>query len=152
MRKSLMMMTAALVLGLGVSFVAAQARAEGEDIGEMDYSYGKVLSVSPQEIVITEYDYEKDTEVNVTYMIDPELELQNIKALKDIVAGDEVEVYYDEKDGQKTARIISRPQIEDSVPAEPNDEEKAPGGQNPPPDVPPANSDQPSDPLPETKT
>ena len=103
--------------------------ASSEEFNEMDYSYGKVQSASAQEIIIAEYDYEKDQEINVTYKIDSAVELQNINSLSDLAAGDEVEIYYDDKNGGKTARIISRPQVEDG-PVETDDDESIKGGDN----------------------
>ena len=95
-----------------------------EDYEEANYSYGKVLSVKPEEIVIQEYDYEKDQEVDVVYLIDSSTEFQNIAASGDLTSGEEVEIYYNVKNGKKMASIITRPQIEDDDTETDNEEEK----------------------------
>ena len=101
---------------MGFSVRASSAAVE-EDSDEMNYAYGKVVSVIAQEIVLAEYDYEKDEEVNETYSIDPKVELQNIESLDHLAAGDEVEIYYDDEPGHRMAVVISRPHVEDT-PAE----------------------------------
>lgn len=103
-------------------FVGKAGSVPADDIEEMNYSYGKVFRVSPQEISVTEYDYEKDQEINESYTIDPAIELQNIPSLDRLAAGDEVEIYYDNKNGKKIALIISRPQVEDDQVENDNDE------------------------------
>lgn len=91
-----------------------------EDFVETNYSYGKVLAVTPHEISITEYDYDKDKEVNTSYSVGPAVELQSILSLDQLAVGDEIEISYESRDGKNIALTISRPQVEDD-PEEPVD-------------------------------
>ena len=74
---------------------------------EWEYSYGTVVSVSADKIVVKEYDYDKDVEVEVTYTIEADLELQNVASIEQIKVGDDIDLYFDSKDDKKIARIIS---------------------------------------------
>ena len=73
-----------------------------------NYSYGTVVRASAQEIVLSEYDLATDGDVEVTYKIDPNVEMENIKAIEEVQPGDNVDLDYVEKDGVKTAVYIAR--------------------------------------------
>ena len=104
------------------NFVASSYAVSTEDFDEMNYAYGKVVSVTPSEIVLSQYDYEKDEETKETYILTSKVEIQNITALDRLAAGDEIEIYFDEDKGGKVAVIISRPHVEDStIPTEEDD-------------------------------
>ncbi|MBN2145655.1 MAG: hypothetical protein JW774_13650 [Candidatus Aureabacteria bacterium] len=83
----------------------ASAPATGEETTK--YSYATVVSVSADQIVVSEYDYDKDEEVNVTYSVDANVQLKNVDALNKIGAGNYVEIEYEIKDGKKVAKVIS---------------------------------------------
>jgi len=85
----------------------ALAQEEAAEEGEIEYSWGIVSSVSSDQIIVKEYDYNSDEEVNVIYTIDPEVELANVSLLKDIVQGDTVDIEYVIKGDKKIARFIS---------------------------------------------
>ena len=74
---------------------------------ETEYTYGTVSSVSADQLVIKEYDYDNDQEVDITYTVGPDAKIQNAASLKDIVAGDSVEIDYVVKDGKRIVRNIS---------------------------------------------
>ena len=82
-----------------------------EDVGKADdgvnYSYGKIVRISPNEVELTEYDYnydtDEETEVKVVYAIDSATTFENVKSVADLKENDDVEVYYQEKDGKKMA-------------------------------------------------
>jgi len=76
---------------------------EGE---EMKYSFGTVVNVSDQEVVIREYDYSKDAEVEVSYTVTPETQFDNIATAAELAADDNVEVYFKEMDGKNVASIL----------------------------------------------
>ena len=122
MLKSNLIVACAIMAAMMGFFVGKPSCARAEDFDEMNYSYGKIFDIKPQEITITEYDYEKDQEINVAYAVAPAMELQNISSFNDLAVGEEVEIYYSEKDGKKTATIISRPQVEDGPVENDNDE------------------------------
>ncbi len=85
-------------------FSSAQTFAQEEDV---EYSWGTVKSISSNEIVVTEYDYDKDEDVEVTYSIDPKVELEGVKTLKDITVGDSLDIKYVIQGGKKIAKVIT---------------------------------------------
>ena len=70
------------------------------------YSYGTVISTSPTQITIEQYDIETDAQVNESFMIDANTKYEEGTTLKDIKTGDQVDIYYMEKDGKKIASDI----------------------------------------------
>ncbi len=123
-------LTAVFISVAAVFIFGMVAFCQFDSYDEMNYSYGKVLNITPEQIIITEYDYEKDKEVEITYKIDQTLVLQNITSLNDLAKGDEVEIYFEEKEGKKKAIIISRPEGEDNSPG-PDDDITEPAEKNP---------------------
>ena len=103
--KRYLVVAAVLALGLLICSGISLAQEEAEE--ELDYSWGIVSTISSNQIVITEYDYDSDEEVNVTYTLDPKVDLKNVESLEDIKEGDSVEIDYAIKDGQKVAKIIA---------------------------------------------
>jgi len=63
--------------------------------------------ITSNQIIIAEYDDETDKELEVTYTIDPEVELKNVNALKDISVGDSVDIEYVVRNGKKVAKVIA---------------------------------------------
>jgi hypothetical protein len=74
---------------------------------EMDYSYGAVTSITAKKIIIKEYDYENDTEIDIEYLLDPKLELYNIDAIENIDAGDIAVVDFVLDGDNKIAKILT---------------------------------------------
>ena len=106
----LSLLIAGFLLPLTPALVFAEEEAPGgaEEVGDdTQYSYATVVSVSDKEIVVSEYDYEKDESVNVTYSLDPAVKLRNIGSLKEIAGDDAVEIIYTVKDGKKMATAIA---------------------------------------------
>jgi len=93
-----------LVLFSLISFVPTIVQAQEEE--ETEYSWGTVTSVSSNQIVITEYDYNSDEESDVAYTLAPYVKLDNVNSLKDIAIGDEVWVDYVVTEGKKVAVSI----------------------------------------------
>lgn len=107
-------------LGLILGFSAA-ARAEetvppapqdlagepGVPEEELEYTFGTVKSVGADGIVITEFDYDTGEEKDATYAIDPKVELNNVASLKEIVAGDEVDIDYKLEGEKNVAKMIA---------------------------------------------
>ena len=102
MKKVLVFMgvIAALVFSLA-SFSKAQEEAD-----EMKYSFGTVVKVGEGEVTVLEYDYSKDEEGEVIYMVNPETQLDNVGSLQELVKDDNVEVYFKEMDGKKVASML----------------------------------------------
>ena len=88
MKKAVMMLSGVvfMVLALAVCLPASALEA-------VEHSWGTVLMVSGNQIVLEEYDSEADDYVPVIYTIrDHTIELQNVASLSDVAAGDEAEV------------------------------------------------------------
>ena len=73
---------------------------------EMEYSWGKVSSLSSNQITVKEYDYESDEEVDVTYAIDPEVKIKNVNSLEEITIGDSVGIDFVVRNSEKVAKAI----------------------------------------------
>ena len=74
---------------------------------EPEYTFGTVKSVSGDQLVINEYDYDTGEEREATYAIDPAVELHNVAAVTEIAVGDEVDIDYLMKGNVKTAVVLS---------------------------------------------
>lgn len=75
---------------------------------EINYSYGVVVSQSPNQIVLLEYDYDRDEEVQVTYEVNAETKVENVESLDKLQKDDNIEIYYKEMDGRKIAVSIEK--------------------------------------------
>ena len=78
-----------------------------QDEKDMDYSWGAVVEMSSDQIVVSEYDYDLDEEKDVVYKVSPDTELRNIEALKDLAEGDSVEISYVVKGKERIAKVIT---------------------------------------------
>ena len=99
-----LIIAAGLALSLLMCFASNISLAQEEE--ELKSSYGIVRSLSSNELVVRQYDDEWE-EVDVTYIIDINVELKNVDAVKDIAVGDSVKIEYAVKDGEKVAKIIT---------------------------------------------
>ncbi len=84
-----------------------------EDEGLM-YTYGTVVSVTQDAIVLNEYDFDSDSFKEVTYSVSPKVQWENIKAAVELAAGDSVEIYFTEEGGKKVAKTVGK-DVEDSL-------------------------------------
>jgi len=89
-----------------LGFVPLFAQYEAED--EINYSYGVVVSSSPNQIVLLEYDYDRDEEVQVTYEINVDTKVENVESLDNLQKDDNVEIYYKEAEGKKIAVSVEK--------------------------------------------
>ena len=82
---------------------------------ETEFSYGTVKSVTADQIVVSEYDYDTDKDVDVTYSVPAGTKFENVATLAEIKVGDAVDIDFLTKDGQKTAAAITveKPTAED---------------------------------------
>jgi len=122
--KRYLVIATALVLGFLMCFVSGISLSQEEE--ETDYSWGTVNSVSSNQIVVTEDDYDREEEVDVTYAIDPKVELKNVDSLKSIAVGDSVDIEYVVRGGKKVAMTITveKPSYEEEyTPSETYEEE-----------------------------
>ncbi len=83
---------------------AAPAGAAEE---EPEYAFGTVKSASGDQLVINEFDYDTGEEKEMTYTVDAKTEFDNAASLKDVTAGDEVDIDYLVKDGKRVAVAVA---------------------------------------------
>ena len=74
---------------------------------ETEFSYGTVKSISDNQMVVSEYDYDTDKDVDVTYNVPTEVTIEGAASLKEIAVGAAVDIDFLIKDGQKTATAIT---------------------------------------------
>ena len=74
---------------------------------ETEFSFGTVKTVTENQLIVSEYDYESNADVDVTYEVSPQTEYENATSLKDIAVGDSVDVDFLVKDGKKTAVAVT---------------------------------------------
>jgi hypothetical protein len=111
-----------MLLTLNVSMSRAQENADDK------FSFGKVVSISGQEITVKEYDFAKDADVEMKYTVTAETELGNINAVTDLVANDDVVIDFAEKDGKRVVMTLVKEDkgAEAPVAGEAGSEAKAP--------------------------
>ena len=101
-------------LGLNPSFAQEQ-----EDTADESFAMGTVAKVSPAEITIIEYDYDADEEKEMSYLVNPETQFENVTSLGEIAPGDNVGISFKEIDGHHVAVLIAKelivPDEEDRV-------------------------------------
>ena len=102
--KRYLALTAVLVLVVLICFAPGRSPAQEEE--EIEHSWGTVNSVSSNQIIVSEYDYESEG-AKITYTIDPAVELINVNSLKNIAVGDSVDIEYVVKGSKKVAKLIS---------------------------------------------
>lgn len=102
--KKYLVFTTVLMLNFLICSVSGVSLAQEE---ETEYSWGTVSSVSSNQIVVSEYDYETDENSEVTYTLAPNTEFENVDSLKDIAVGDNVDIEYVVKNGKKVAKTIT---------------------------------------------
>lgn len=98
---SMLLMGAVLLTGIALS-----ASAQPEETAM--FSYGNVVSVAVDNIVLEEYNYEQDTMAQVTYAINAETKFEDLGSVQEIKAGDEVEIEYAEAEGKRVAKVVSK--------------------------------------------
>lgn len=72
--------------------------------GVLRNTYGKVIQVSENKVVILEYIHNNPTQVE--YLINSETELRQMKSIKDIKVGDGAKIQFVSENGQNIAKII----------------------------------------------
>ena len=84
--------------------------AEEEPVVEFEgaeFSYGTAKSVSADQLVVSEYDYENDKDVDVTYSVNEKTTFEGVKAVAESAAGDSVDIDYEVKGDQKIALSVA---------------------------------------------
>ena len=76
------------------------------DSEEDKFSFGKVVAVGAHSVVVREYDFERDADVDVRYWITGETELGRVESLADLVADDDVVIDYIEIGSDRVATTL----------------------------------------------
>ncbi len=74
---------------------------------DTDVSYGTLVKLDPETIVISEYDAEKDAQADIAYSLESKTEVVNAAALDKIKAGAGLEVEYAVSDDKKIAKKVT---------------------------------------------
>ena len=88
-------------------FCFASNLSLAQDEEGMDYSWGAVVEVSSDQIIVSEYDYDLDEEKDVVYKVNPDTELNNIESLKDLIKGDNIDINYVVEAKERIAKVIT---------------------------------------------
>ncbi len=99
----------------------AGATVSAEESLTTEFSYGAVVSKTDSTMVVNEYDYEKDEDVQVSYDITDKTEFQNVNSLAEIAAGDTVDVIYQIENGIRKCLHVSVEKPENESDLEPDD-------------------------------
>jgi hypothetical protein len=118
-------MTLGMILGIFLFFNAGVLKAAEEPAATIDedleYTYGSVVSSSAAEVVVTEYNYETDEEIQTPYTVSAETKFSNVGSAPDLVKGDNVDIYYKNIDEKKVATMITKDEtVYESQPEEEN--------------------------------
>ena len=95
-----------IILAGGFALSAYAQDTEGTK--DLQAAFGSVVKASETEIVISQYNSEQEMDQEVAYTVDPQTHLEGAATAAEIAAGEEVEILYEEMDGKKVARFISK--------------------------------------------
>ena len=79
---------------------------QAQDDLENEYAYGTITSITDKEILLKEYNYEKEEFVEITYQLMPETKVRNTDSIKSILNGNQIEILYQDVDGKKNALVV----------------------------------------------
>ncbi len=96
----------------GVFALGAYAQ-DTEGTKDLQAAFGSVVKASETQIVISQYNSEQEMDQEVTYTVDPQTHIEGATTVAEIAAGEEVEILYEEMDGNKIARFISKELLPD---------------------------------------
>ena len=98
---------------LAGGFVLSACAQDTEGTKDLQAAFGSVVKASETEIVISQYNSEQEMDQEVAYTVDPQTHLEGAATAAEIAAGEEVEILYEEMDGKKAARFISKELLPD---------------------------------------
>lgn len=110
-------MAALFFIGLVLVHLPTAVAQEAEND---KFSFGKVVSVTADQVTVREYDFAKDADVEVAYSVTPETELGNVNAVVDLKADDDVVIDYVEKDGKRVVTTLVKEEKGAEAPAPAN--------------------------------
>ncbi len=98
---------------LAGSFALSACAQDTEGTMDLQAAFGSAVKTSETEIVISQYNSEQEMDQEVTYTVDPQTHIEGAATVSEIAAGEEVEILYEETDGKKVARFISKELLPD---------------------------------------
>jgi len=103
MRKYLFLAVCLLSLAIPLTGFAQETE-------EVEYGYGSIVEVKKEAnaLVVTEYDWNKDEDISVTYIVHPDAKVENSPSWKEIPTGSYVDIeYVTDSKGSKVAKYIA---------------------------------------------
>ena len=101
-----------LLLLYGILMVGCAPLCNAQEMETMDemleFTFGTLVRVSNEEITILEYNFEQEKEMEQIYAVTPATEFINVQSLSALKIGEEIEIEFKEKDGQKVAMAIAK--------------------------------------------
>lgn len=88
-------------------------QADAQETKDLQAAFGSVVKTSGTEIVISQYNSEKEADEEATYAVDPQTHIDGAATVSEIATGEEVEILYEEMDGGKVARFVSKELLPD---------------------------------------
>jgi len=85
--------------------IASPGQAQDENL---EVTFGTIVRISANQIVIMEYDYETDMEKEEVYFLSAETRYENVESKAELKDGNSVEIIYFDKGGKKTAKTIKK--------------------------------------------
>ncbi len=89
-------------------FALSACAQDIEGTKDLQAAFGSVVKTSEAEMIISQYNSEQEMDQEVAYSIDPQTHLEGAATAVEIASGEEVEILYEEMDGKKVARFISK--------------------------------------------
>jgi len=96
-------------------FALSACAQDTEGTKDLQAAFGSVVKASETEMVISQYNSEQEMDQEMTYAVDPQTHLEGATTAAEIAAGEEVEILYEEMDGKKVARFISKELLPDDA-------------------------------------
>ena len=110
---------AAVVFISVVSFqlISSNVFAQEQAPTEIDaqFSFGTVVSATATDLVVSEYNYDTDQNVDVSYVLDANTVYENVVNALELKQADEVDIEYKEVDGKKIITYLSKVKIEEDL-------------------------------------
>ena len=100
-----------IILAGGFALSAYAQDTEGTK--DLQAAFGSAVKASETEIVISQYNSDQEIDQEVAYVVDPQTHIEGAANAGEIAAGEEVEILYEEMDGKKVARFISKELLPD---------------------------------------
>ena len=72
------------------------------------FSFGFVVRVAANEVIVKEFDYETDEGIEVSYLVNAETTFENVASVSELKELDDVEIEYKEEGGKRIVLWLSK--------------------------------------------